>query len=65
VISELAPEAPLFPALLLAAVVILVARPLAICLVLRHAAVSNAARVFIGWFGPRGLNSLLLALLVF
>jgi sodium/hydrogen antiporter len=27
--------------------------------------VSNAARAFIGWFGPRGLNSLLLALLVF
>ncbi|MDQ3926700.1 MAG: hypothetical protein M3272_06935 [Actinomycetota bacterium] len=26
---------------------------------------SNAARAFIGWFGPRGLNSLLLALLVF
>jgi NhaP-type Na+/H+ or K+/H+ antiporter len=26
--------------------------------------VSNAARWFIGWFGPRGLNSLLLALLV-
>ncbi len=25
---------------------------------------SNAARAFIGWFGPRGLNSLLLALLV-
>jgi NhaP-type Na+/H+ or K+/H+ antiporter len=32
--------------------------------VLRKAAVSNAARAFIGWFGPRGLNSLLLALLV-
>ena len=25
---------------------------------------SNAAKAFIGWFGPRGLNSLLLALLV-
>jgi hypothetical protein len=25
---------------------------------------SHAARAFIGWFGPRGLNSLLLALLV-
>src|SRR5918998_53157 len=48
----------------LAAVVIFVARPLAIGLVLRNAAVSNAARAFIGWFGPRGLNSLLLALLV-
>src|ERR671917_45350 len=48
----------------LAAFAIFVARPLAIGLVLRNAAVSNAARAFIGWFGPRGLNSLLLALLV-
>src|ERR671916_1646455 len=57
-------EAPLVPALLLALIVIFVARPLAIGIVLRKAAVSNAARWFIGWFGPRGLNSLLLALLV-
>ncbi len=64
VISELAPEVPPLPALLLAAVVIFVARPLAIGLVLQRAAVSHAARAFIGWFGPRGLNSLLLALLV-
>jgi sodium/hydrogen antiporter len=64
VISDIAFEVPLVPALVLAAVVIFVARPLAITLVLRRAAVSNAARAFIGWFGPRGLNSLLLALLV-
>src|SRR3712207_2002427 len=64
VISDIAFEVPLVPALVLAAVVIFVARPLAIGLVLRRAAVSNAARAFIGWFGPRGLNSLLLALLV-
>jgi NhaP-type Na+/H+ or K+/H+ antiporter len=57
-------EAPLVPALLLALIVIFVARPLAIGIVLRKAAVSNMARWFIGWFGPRGLNSLLLALLV-
>jgi NhaP-type Na+/H+ or K+/H+ antiporter len=50
--------------LVLAVVVIFVARPLAIGLVLKRAAVSNVARAFIGWFGPRGLNSLLLALLV-
>jgi NhaP-type Na+/H+ or K+/H+ antiporter len=31
---------------------------------LRRAKVSPLARAFIGWFGPRGLNSLLLALLV-
>ena len=64
VISETAYEVPLLPTLALAAVVIFVARPLAIGLVLRRAAVSHAARAFIGWFGPRGLNSLLLALLV-
>lgn len=64
VISDLFAEVPVVPALVLAAVVIFVARPLAIGLVLRRAAVSNAARAFIGWFGPRGLNSLLLALLV-
>jgi NhaP-type Na+/H+ or K+/H+ antiporter len=64
VISGIALEVPLVPVLILAVVVIFVARPLAIGLVLRRAAVSNAARAFIGWFGPRGLNSLLLALLV-
>lgn len=64
VISDLFGEVPLVPALILAAVVIFIARPLAIGLVLRKAAISNKARAFIGWFGPRGLNSLLLALLV-
>jgi NhaP-type Na+/H+ or K+/H+ antiporter len=64
VISDLFTEVPVIASLALAAVVIFIARPLAIGLVLRKAAVSNAARTFIGWFGPRGLNSLLLALLV-
>jgi NhaP-type Na+/H+ or K+/H+ antiporter len=64
VISDLFTEVPLIPALVLATIVILIARPLAIGVVLRKAAVSNRARAFIGWFGPRGLNSLLLALLV-
>ncbi len=64
VVSGLFVEVPLVPALLLALVVIFIARPLAIWVVLRGAAVSNAAKAFIGWFGPRGLNSLLLALLV-
>ena len=64
VISGLFTEVPLVSGLILAAVVIFVARPLAIGLVLRKAAISNRARAFIGWFGPRGLNSLLLALLV-
>ena len=64
VISDLFAEVPIVASLILAAIVIFVARPLAIGIVLRKAAVSNAARAFIGWFGPRGLNSLLLALLV-
>jgi NhaP-type Na+/H+ or K+/H+ antiporter len=50
--------------LLFAAVVIGVARPLSFSLVLRRATASRTARFFISWFGPRGLNSLLLALLV-
>lgn len=64
VISDLFFEVPLIPALILAAIVIFIARPLAIGIVPRKAAISNKARAFIGWFGPRGLNSLLLALLV-
>ena len=41
-----------------------VARPVAIGLVLRRTVVSKRARTFIGWFGPRGLSSLLFGLLV-
>jgi NhaP-type Na+/H+ or K+/H+ antiporter len=64
VTSEIAFEAPLGPTLLLAALVIFIPRPFAIGLVLRRVTVSPQARAFIGWFGPRGLNPLLLALLV-
>ena len=64
VISDIALEVSLVPVLVLAVVALFVARPLAIGVVLRRAVVSNAARAFIGWFGPRGLNSLLLALLI-
>jgi NhaP-type Na+/H+ or K+/H+ antiporter len=64
VIYDIAREVPLGTTLLLAAVAVLLARPLAIALVLRGAAVSRQARAFIGWFGPRGLSSLLLALLI-
>jgi len=54
----------LLPVLGLALVTLLVARPAAIALVLRHARVSRDARLFIGWFGPRGLSSLLFGLLL-
>jgi NhaP-type Na+/H+ or K+/H+ antiporter len=63
VLSTLLGTVALLPALALAIVVIAIARPLAMGLVLRRATISNVARAFIGWFGPRGLNSLLLALL--
>src|SRR5262249_32024369 len=54
----------LLPALAFAAVALLVARPIAVGLVLRHASVSRRARIFIGWFGPRGLSTLLFRLLL-
>jgi NhaP-type Na+/H+ or K+/H+ antiporter len=63
VLSTLLGTIPLVPALGLALIVIGVARPLALGLVLQRATMSNIARAFMGWFGPRGLNSLLLALL--
>jgi NhaP-type Na+/H+ or K+/H+ antiporter len=50
-------------ALALAVLAIFIVRPLSMGLVLLQARMSNPARLFIGWFGPRGLNSLLLALL--
>ena len=64
VLSTVIGTVPLGATLALAAVTIFVARPLAVGLVLRRAELSPSARAFIGWFGPRGLASLLLALLV-
>jgi NhaP-type Na+/H+ or K+/H+ antiporter len=63
VLSQLLSTVPLLPSLALAALVIFFARPVAIFLALHRAGISGSARRFIGWFGPRGLNSLLLALL--
>jgi NhaP-type Na+/H+ or K+/H+ antiporter len=63
VLSDLLPAISLLPALVLALLALVVVRPLAIGFVLHKAAMSRSARLFIGWFGPRGLNSLLLALL--
>ncbi len=64
VLSTLVGTVPLAASLALAAVTLFVARPAAVAIVLRRAAVSPSARAFIAWFGPRGLASLLLALLV-
>jgi rhodanese-related sulfurtransferase len=63
VLSVLLREIPLAMPLLLAVLAIFVVRPAALFVVLQRARMSNVARLFIGWFGPRGLNSLLLALL--
>jgi sodium/hydrogen antiporter len=63
-LSTLLGSVPLVPALVLALIVIGVTRPLGLGLVLLRARMSHTARVFIGWFGPRGLSSLLFALLV-
>jgi NhaP-type Na+/H+ or K+/H+ antiporter len=65
-LSTMVGEVALLPTLLLAALAIFVIRPVAVLLVLRlgRAGLSRYARQFIAWFGPRGLNSLLFALLV-
>ncbi len=55
---------PLLPAVIFALITLLLARPIAIGLVLQRAVVSQRARLFIGWFGARGLSSLLFALLL-
>jgi NhaP-type Na+/H+ or K+/H+ antiporter len=64
-LSEELRTVPLTAGLGLAAITIFVARPAAIVAILsiRPAALSRAARAFIAWFGPRGLNSLLFSLL--
>jgi NhaP-type Na+/H+ or K+/H+ antiporter len=65
-LSTLLADLPLLPTLALAMLAIFVIRPVAILLVLwlGRADLSRHARQFVGWFGPRGLNSLLFALLV-
>lgn len=62
-LSTLLGTIALIPALILAVVGLGLIRPLSLWLVLKRAKMSNTARLFMGWFGPRGLNSLLLALL--
>jgi NhaP-type Na+/H+ or K+/H+ antiporter len=64
ILSGLLGSIPLLAALALALATILLVRPLVQWLILQRAALSREARLFIGWFGPRGLSSLLLALLV-
>ena len=63
-LSTLLGTLPLPATIALAAIVNLLARPVAINLVLLRTKMSWRARAFIGWFGPRGLSSLLFALLL-
>ena len=63
VLSGIIGQADIWLALGLAAAVIFVIRPVVLATVLSRARVSWEARAFICWFGPRGLNSLLLALI--
>lgn len=63
VLVTLAPQVLTPQVLILAVLVLAVIRPAATWLVLARANMSGSARLFIGWFGPRGLSSLLLALL--
>ena len=64
VLSTLLGTIAMVPALILAVIGLGLIRPISLWLVLQRAKMSNTARLFMGWFGPRGLNSLLLALLV-
>jgi NhaP-type Na+/H+ or K+/H+ antiporter len=64
VLSGIIDKVSIGPALILAALVIFVIRPSVLGLVLSRVKMSWEAHAFISWFGPRGLNSLLLALLV-
>ena len=64
VLSTVLGAVSLSPALLMAFLVIFVLRPSIIGLVLSRAKMSWEAHAFVAWFGPRGLNSLLLMLLV-
>ncbi len=63
-LSGLLGDAPWATAIPLAAIVIFLIRPTVLAAVLVRVRMSWSAKVIICWFGPRGLNSLLLALLV-
>ena len=64
VLSDILGSLDVGPTLILAALVVFAIRPGVLGLVLARSKMSWPARGFISWFGPRGLNSLLLALLV-
>ena len=63
VLSNLLGTVTIGPALLTAGLVIFVIRPSVLGLLLAKSRMSWEANAFVSWFGPRGLNSLLLVLL--
>ncbi len=63
-LSDTITTIPLLSTLALALFLFFIARPLAIGLALRNISISVQARIFIGWFGPRGLSTLLFGLLL-
>ena len=64
VLSGIISTVDIGPTLALAALVVFVIRPSVLGLLLTRARMSWEAHAFVSWFGPRGLNSLLLALLI-
>jgi NhaP-type Na+/H+ and K+/H+ antiporter len=63
VLSDMLGTVDVVPTLTLSALVIFVIRPGVLGVVLAKTRMSWQAHAFVCWFGPRGLNSLLLALL--
>ena len=53
-----------WPALAFVAIVFLLARPLAVWLALLGTSTDRATRLFMGWFGPKGVATMTFALLV-
>jgi NhaP-type Na+/H+ or K+/H+ antiporter len=53
-----------WPAVVFVAVVFLVARPLAVWVALLGTSTDRATRLFMGWFGPKGVATMTFALLV-
>ena len=64
VLSGIIGEVTLWSSILMAFLVVCIFRPGVLGAVLARANMSWEAHAFVSWFGPRGLNSLLLALLV-
>jgi NhaP-type Na+/H+ or K+/H+ antiporter len=53
-----------FPAVVFVAIVFLLARPLAVWIALLGTRTDRATRLFMGWFGPKGVATMTFALLV-